>query len=198
MKKEKAYKIIIIFGTILLFVASTLLYKYCYIPYKENTKMIENFKNNEPLDFNKDIDNFKIENEKKEFLNSMPTKNNDVLNGTKWLDSESGSLIVFEENYFIWYLDDKVSSENAMFGQFSYYEGEKAFNLLKENTKDLERTKNDTVLILTIRSYKINNKETLEEEQVKYLFGYGAEKIKNFIDISTYQKHSLIKIDENL
>ena len=88
-----------------------------------------------------------------------------------------------------------MTSDNAMIGKFSYYEGSDAFNLIESSMNvEMDKTDNDSVLILNIVSRKKDGEETLDSEQMKYLVGYHQNQVMSLIDILSLEEYSFVEV----
>lgn len=197
MKKNRGFIIVSIIELILIIFLSVILINKWYKPYKEEQNFKNNIKNISVNNVNQIIADYQSEKEKEELLASIPEINNDLLNNTNWVNYSDNNVIAFSDGYFVWYKDSDLTSDDAMIGQFSYYKGEKAFNLIGDALgEDNTRSENDSVLILNILSDKTDGKETLENSKTLYLFGYNSDNLMTFIDISSYKEYTLLKIDD--
>ena len=198
MRKSKKFIIICVIELIVIGFLAYVLYAKWYIPNKAENDFNNSIKNISVDNVNQIISDYQAEKEKEELLASIPEVNNDLLNNTNWINYNDNNVIAFSDGYFVWYKDSNLTSDNAMIGQFSYYKGEKAFNLigdvLDENT---ERSEKDSVLILNVLSDKTDGEETLESSKSLYLFGYNSDNLMTFIDISSYKEYTFLKIDDD-
>lgn len=192
MKKNKSiYITFIIIETLLIIFLSTFLYLKWYVPHNKELTLKNSIKAISFDSTNKLIEDIQNNDEIK-----LPVVNNDILNNSSWVNYGDNTIIVFKDGYFVWYGDSDLSSDDCLMGQFSYYEGKDAFNLLKEVTdEDINQTEIDSVLILDIVSIKIGGEETLEDKQSKYLFGYHQDEIMSFIDISSYSEYTFLEVE---
>ena len=198
MKKNKKIIIISIIELVLIVFLGYILYSKVYVPNKKDTEFKDSIKNISVNNVNQIINDYQTEKEKEELLASIPEINNGLLNETNWINYSDNNVIAFSDDYFVWYKDSKLTSDNAMIGQFSYYKGEKAFNLISNYLdEDAERSENDSVLILNVLSNKEDGEETLESSQTIYLLGYNSGNLMTYIDISSYKEHSFVKIDND-
>lgn len=185
-KNKKLYITVITLQTILILALGVFIYFNWYRPYKEE-KDFKNDLSNVTLD---DISFNSIDN------NKIPEIKNDLLNNTSWVNYKDNTIIVFKDGYFVWYLDNELSSDNCMLGEFTYYKGKDAFALLNSSLNvDIDKTEEDSVLILSILSYKENGIETLDNVQTKYLFGYHKNEIMNFVDILSYDEYTFFQLE---
>ena len=197
MKKNRGFIIVSIIELILIIFLSIILINKWYKPYKEEQNFKNNIKNISVDNVNQIIADYQSEKEKEELLASIPEINNDLLNNTNWVNYSDNNVIAFSDGYFVWYKDSDLTSDDAMIGQFSYYKGEKAFNLISDALgEDNARSENDSVLILNVLSDKTDGEETLENSKTLYLFGYNSDNLMTFIDISSYKEYTLLKIDD--
>lgn len=197
MKKNRGFIIVSIIELILIIFLSVILINKWYKPYKEEQNFKNNIKNISVDNVNQIIADYQSEKEKEELLASIPEINNDLLNNTNWVNYSDNNVIAFSDGYFVWYKDSDLTSDDAMIGQFSYYKGEKAFNLISDALgEDNARSENDSVLILNVLSDKTDGEETLENSKTLYLFGYNSDNLMTFIDISSYKEYTLLKIDD--
>ena len=197
MKKTRGFIIVSIIELILIIFLSVILINKWYKPYKEEQNFKNNIKNISVDNVNQIIADYQSEKEKEELLASIPEINNDLLNNTNWVNYSDNNVIAFSDGYFVWYKDSDLTSDDAMIGQFSYYKGEKAFNLISDALgEDNARSENDSVLILNVLSDKTDGEETLENSKTLYLFGYNSDNLMTFIDISSYKEYTLLKIDD--
>ena len=197
MKKNRGFIIVSIIELILIIFLSVILINKWYKPYKEEQNFKNNIKNISVDNVNQIIADYQSEKEKEELLASIPEINNDLLNNTNWVNYSDNNVIAFSDGYFVWYKNSDLTSDDAMIGQFSYYKGEKAFNLISDALgEDNARSENDSVLILNVLSDKTDGEETLENSKTLYLFGYNSDNLMTFIDISSYKEHTLLKIDD--
>lgn len=197
MKKNRGFIIVSIIELILIIFLSIILINKWYKPYKEEQNFKNNIKNISVDNVNQIIADYQSEKEKEELLASIPEINNDLLNNTNWVNYSDNNVIAFSDGYFVWYKNSDLTSDDAMIGQFSYYKGEKAFNLISDALgEDNARSENDSVLILNVLSDKTDGEETLENSKTLYLFGYNSDNLMTFIDISSYKEYTLLKIDD--
>lgn len=197
MKKNRGFIIVSIIELILIIFLSVILINKWYKPYKEEQNFKNNIKNISVDNVNQIIADYQSEKEKEELLASIPEINNDLLNNTNWVNYSDNNVIAFSDGYFVWYKNSDLTSDDAMIGQFSYYKGEKAFNLISDALgEDNARSENDSVLILNVLSDKTDGEETLENSKTLYLFGYNSDNLMTFIDISSYKEYTLLKIDD--
>ncbi len=196
MKKNRGFIIISIIELILIVFLGVVLFNKWYKPYKEEQDFKNSVKNISVTNVNQIITDFKDGQETKETLALIPEITNDVLNDTNWVCYSDNTVIAFKDGYFVWYKNSDLTTDNAMIGQFSYYKGEKAFNLIGDSLEeDMERSENDSILMLDIISNKVNGEETLESTQSMYLFGYNTGNLMTFIDISSYSEYTFVKVE---
>ena len=198
MKKNRGFIIVSIIELILIIFLSVILINKWYKPYKEEQNFKNNIKNISVDNVNQIIADYQSEKEKEELLASIPEINNDLLNNTNWVNYSDNNVIAFSDGYFVWYKNSDLTSDDAMIGQFSYYKGEKAFNLIRDALgEDNARSENDSVLILNILSDKTDGEETLDSSKALYLFGYNNDSLMTLINISSYKEYSFLKIDND-
>ena len=198
MKKNRGFIIVSIIELILIIFLSVILINKWYKPYKEEQNFKNNIKNISVDNVNQIIADYQSEKEKEELLASIPEINNDLLNNTNWVNYSDNNVIAFSDGYFVWYKNSDLTSDDAMIGQFSYYKGEKAFNLIGDALdEDNARSENDSVLILNVLSDKTDGEETLESSKTLYLFGYNNDSLMTLINISSYKEYSFLKIDND-
>ncbi len=192
MKKNKGlYITVIILESLLVVTLSAFLYIKWYKPYKEEKDLRDSINNIS----SKDVDNI-ISNLKNNEEITVPVINNDLINNTNWVNYGDNNVIAFKDGYFVWYTDSNLTSDNAMIGQFSYYEGKDAFNLIESSMNvQMDKTDNDSVLILNIISYKKDGEETLDSAHTKYLFGYRKDKLMSYVDILTLDNYSFLECE---
>lgn len=198
MKKNIGLIIVNILELAVIVLLCVFLYNKWYVPNKEETNFRDSIKNISVDNVNQIIEDYQSEKEKEELLASIPEVNNDLLNDTNWVNYSDNNIIAFSGDYFVWYKNSDLSSDNALIGQFYYYKGEKAFNLISEALgEDTQRSENDSVLILNILSDKTDGEETLENSKALYLFGYNNDNLMTLINISSYKEYSFLKIDND-
>lgn len=210
MSKKRGRGLLIIIAMLIAIVAGLtyLLVKEWIIPASKQNELASEIKSVPSSKVNEVVDAYNAELEAKaqeeaeaQETNStvVPTMMNDTINNTSWVNYTDNTIISFQDGYFVWYDDDSMSSDNCSLGQFEFYVGKDAFNLLSGLFDDngLEPTDVDSVLIMTVASKKVDGEETLESPTHLYLFGYYTDSIMSYIDLPTYTEYTFLRVSES-
>lgn len=200
MYKKKHTGLIISLIITILIIATLMfaLYKMWFVPSQKQNELVSEIKDVSPNKVSELVDNYNSEIDAQEEASqiTIPDMTNDVIDNTSWVNYDDGTVISFKDGYFVWYSDDPMSNDNYLLGEFELYTGKDAFNLLRNVVDtELEQADTDSVLIMKVMSKKVDGEETLEEETDLYLFGYYAETIMSYIDLTTYNEYTFLRVD---
>lgn len=200
MYKKKHTGLIISLIITILIIATLMfaLYKMWFVPSQKQSELVNEIKDVSPNKVSELVDNYNSEVEAQEEASqiTIPDMTNDVIDNTSWVNYDDGTVISFKDGYFVWYSDDSMSNDNYLLGEFELYTGKDAFNLLRNVVDtELEQADTDSVLIMKVMSKKVDGEETLEEETDLYLFGYYTETIMSYIDLTTYNEYTFLRVD---
>lgn len=202
MSKKRGRGLLIAIVMLIAIVAGLtyLLVKMWIIPASKQSELANEIKGVSTDKVNELVDAYNTEIEAKESSNDavIPETSNDTINDTLWVDYNDNSIVTFKDGYFVWYADDSMSSDNYMLGEYEFYVGSDAFNLVSDLfDSDFEQTDVDAVLIMKIASKKVDGEETLESSTNMYLFGYYTESIMSYIDLTSYKEYTFLRVNSD-
>ena len=202
MSKKRGRGLLIAIVMLIAIVAGLtyLLVKMWIIPASKQSELANEIKGVSTDKVNGLVNAYNTEVESKESSNDavIPETSNDTINDTLWVDYNDNSIVTFKDGYFVWYADDSMSSDNYMLGEYEFYVGTDAFNLVSDLfDSDFEQTDVDAVLIMKIVSKKVDGEETLESSTGMYLFGYYTESIMSYIDLTSYKEYTFLRVNSD-
>ena len=120
---------------------------------------------------------------------------NESLVGKVWYNKADNSPLVFIDGQnFVWYQDDKHSSDNALAGTYEFYYGPDAYSVIEdrfENDSKPEDSELSSVMILNVLSAKDNGKELVDSSFEVVLFGNSDIEFSEFsyIDMDSLDQY---------
>ena len=120
---------------------------------------------------------------------------NESLVGTVWYNKADNSPLVFIDGHnFVWYQDEKHSSDNALAGTYEFYYGPDAYSVIEdrfENDTVPQGSELSSVMILNVLSAKEGGKELVDSPLEIVFFGSSDVEFSEFsyIDMDSLNQY---------
>ena len=109
---------------------------------------------------------------------------NESLIGKVWYNKADNSPLVFVDGQnFVWYQDEKYSSDNALAGAYNFYYGRDAYKVIEERFEDgtvPQGSDLSSVMLLEVLSAKVDGEEIASESFQVILFGNSDVDLSEF------------------